>query len=85
MRPIQNIAQHVRAMVAERDLCLRDAIPADYPAWPASLVAKARDIDRDRAAAITHQLAELRDVMIELGLLTPDEAAVIRGRWGRND
>lgn len=84
MRPIQNIAQHVRAMVAERDLCLRDVIPADYPAWPASLVAKARDIDRDRADAITRQLAELRDVMIELGLLTTDEASVsqIDGKVG---
>lgn len=68
MRPIQNIAQHVRAMVAERDLYLRDVIPDDYPAWPASLVAKARDIDRDRAAAINRQLEELRDVMVELGL-----------------
>ena len=81
MRPIQNIAQHVRAMVAERDLCLRDVIPADYPAWPTSLVAKARDIDLDRAAAINRQLAELRDVMVELNLLTapPEPISRIEG------
>jgi len=81
MRPIQNIAQHVRAMVAERDLCLMNRIPDDYPAWPADLAERTRDIDRDRAAAINRQLAELRDVMVELHLLTdpPEPISRIEG------